>query len=175
MRNLSTPLLALKHYARNNGSLPLEAPGSGGLWPYLSRSGEIFARVKRELRRHRFSPAASILVKAGGLGDFVQMTPIAKALKVKNPASPVVAVISSPFGSLFQDHPYIDLAVECRRLRFQEVELVKNLTRLAENVFDLRYVSRVYGTRANTKYFYDHAWHYYRFPASIAWKKCLRC
>ena len=134
------------------------------LWPHVPVDAAFRRRVKDTLHHHSLPDTTNILVKVGGLGDFVQMTAVAKALKTKEPGRPVVAVANSS-TSLFEEHPYINLAVKCDNTFIQRI--VKSLVGITENVFDLRYVSRAYGAWPKTKYFNDNAWHYYYYPGSI--------
>lgn len=134
------------------------------LWPHVPVDAAFRKRVGDTLRKHNLPYSTSILVKVGGLGDFVQMTVVAKALKTKEPNRPVVAVIGGDV-SLFDEHPYVDLAVKYDTGYIQRI--VKSLAGLTENVFDLRYVSRAYGAWEKTEYYNDNAWHYHYYPASI--------
>jgi hypothetical protein len=102
-------------------------------------------------------------VKNGGLGDFVQMTAVAKALKTRNPRRPVVAVVEL-HASLLDEHPYIDFAVESGELGIQR--MVKSVIGLTENVFDLRYLSCAYGAWENTDFYFAGKWYYDQYPVS---------
>ncbi|TCO79052.1 DUF4214 domain-containing protein [Marinisporobacter balticus] len=133
------------------------------LWPHMPIDKVFRENVKEILSAHKFPYSTNILVKTGGLGDFVQMTAVAKALKTKEPERPIVAIIGY-CGSLFDEHPYIDLAIECGSMDLHQV--TKSVVNLVENVFDLRYVSRAYGTWKNTDYYYKNLWFYNHFPNS---------
>ncbi|TCO79053.1 DUF4214 domain-containing protein [Marinisporobacter balticus] len=133
------------------------------LWPQVPINKVFRDNVKTILRNHNFPHTTNILVKTGGVGDFVQMTPVAKALKIKDAQRPIVAVVGH-YGSLFDDHPYIDLAIECGSM--SDRQAVKSVVGLSENVFDLRYISRAYGTWKNTDYYYKNLWYYNHFPHS---------
>ncbi|QZY55886.1 glycosyltransferase family 9 protein [Crassaminicella profunda] len=133
------------------------------LWPHISISKEFRKNIKNKLIAHKFPYTTNILIKTGGLGDFVQLTPVAKALKIKYPLRPVVAVINHSI-SIFDEHPYIDLAINCGNMHHQVV--VKSLIDLVENVFDVRYISRAYGTWKNTDCYYANSWFYDHFPQS---------
>ena len=81
------------------------------------------------LKKHNLPFETNIIFKFGGLGDFIQMTPVAKALKTKYPGYPVVAAIVGAFGaygyfsSILDDHPYIDVTIECRDMVYLLVML----------------------------------------------------
>ncbi|QEK12883.1 DUF4214 domain-containing protein [Crassaminicella thermophila] len=133
------------------------------IWPHISISTRFRENVKKILSAHYFPYTTNILVKTGGLGDFVQITPVAKALKTKEPLRPVVVIVGQ-YGSLFDEHPYIDLTIECGPMNWYKA--VKSVVGLVENVFDLRYISRAYGTWKNSNYFYKNIWYYENFPHS---------
>ncbi|TCO79054.1 DUF4214 domain-containing protein [Marinisporobacter balticus] len=133
------------------------------LWPQIPISRSFRENVKKILREHHLPYETHILVKTGGLGDAIQLTPVAKALKTKNPKRPVVAVTNQCI-SLFDEHPYIDLAIQCGSMGWYKA--VKSLVGLAENVFDLRYMSRAYGTWENSDYYNENKWYYDHFPHS---------
>lgn len=101
------------------------------------------------------------MFKTGGVGDFIQMTAVAKALKVLEPNKPVAAVIYS-HGGLLDQHPYVDVVIESA-FHLHEVPAMEGLT---ETVFDLRYVSRAYGNWAATPFFLENKWFYDYFPLS---------
>ena len=63
------------------------------------------------LNKHNFPFETNIIYKSGGLGDFIQMTPVAKALKMKYPEYPVVAVIGGLFGSYDSVFEDIDISI----------------------------------------------------------------
>lgn len=136
---------------------------SSTLWPHVFISTPFREKVKRILHSHNFPYETNILVKTGGVGDFVQITPVAKALKMKEPDRPVVVIIGQ-YGSLFDDHPHVDLAIECGAMDWYKA--VKSVVGLTENVFDLRYVSRAYGTWKHSDYYHKNRWYYEYFPHS---------
>jgi len=133
------------------------------IWPEVSIDNNFRTYVQNIFMKNKFPFSTSILVKTGGLGDFIQMTPVAKALKSKNPKQPVVAIVGFA-SSLFDEHPYIDLTIECGGMGLYEV--VKSVCGLSENVFDLRYVSRAYGLWEETDFFTRNKWYYHYFPNS---------
>lgn len=125
--------------------------------------------MEKILKNHNFPYETNIIVKGGGLGDFIQMTAVAKALKMKNPEYPVVAAIVGLFGSyasVFDDHPYIDLTIECIDYGISDSDVVKSLAGLVENVFEIRYISRCYGTWKNANFSYVNEWYFDSFPFS---------
>ncbi|MDF2501434.1 MAG: hypothetical protein K0Q77_2148 [Anaerosporomusa subterranea] len=133
------------------------------LWPNASLSIDFRTSVKQLLRQRNFPDTTSLLVKTGGLGDCVQMTAVAKALKIKEPDRPIIAIVGDN-SSLFDQHPYIDSAIE---LRYRHgSELIRSMIGLVENVFDLSYVSCAYGTWQNSDFFGDNIWYYQHFPLS---------
>lgn len=133
------------------------------LWPEIPFSKEYRIYVQKILLDNKMPFSTNILVKTGGLGDFIQMTPVAKALKIKDPASPVVVIVGYN-ASIFDDHPYIDLAIECGGKGLHEV--IKSVYGLTKNVFDIRYVSTAYGQWEDTEYFKRNKWYYDHFPPS---------
>jgi ADP-heptose:LPS heptosyltransferase len=119
------------------------------------------------LKKHNFPFETNIIYKSGGLGDFIQMTPVAKALKMKYPEYPVVTVIGGLFGSydsVFDEHPYIDLTIDS--INYGDIDVVKSLEGLVENVIDIRYISRSYGSLENTKFSYENKWYHDNYPYS---------
>lgn len=144
-----------------NGPIRRE-PSGEHLRPEVPIYNDVKAHVTSVMQALRLPFESAILVKTGGMGDVVQLTPIAKALKVQDARRPVIAVVER-YGSLLQDHPYIDAVIEATR---DQQVTVKSLLGLAENVFDLRYVSRVYGTWNNPSFSYHHSWDYEHFPES---------
>ena len=135
----------------------------GNLWPGIKSSIELRSYVQSNIVEHKLPFTTNILVKTGGIGDFIQMTAVAKALKKKEPNHPIVAIIPHS-ADLFEGHPYIDLVLECGPLG--QPETVKSVIGLADNVYDLRYVSRAYGSWKLTKFFKDNEWYYSSFPHS---------
>lgn len=133
------------------------------LWPYVNVSDEFRAYVQSSLVKHNLPFTTNILVKTGGIGDFIQMTAVAKALKKKEPDRPVAAIIPHS-TDLLKDHPYIDLVLESGPICQQET--VKTVVGLVDNVYDLRYISRAYGSWKPTKFFKDHEWYYKAYPLS---------
>ena len=132
-------------------------------------SNQLRTDMAKILDNHHFSFETNIIVKSGGLGDFIQMTPVAKALKAKYPDYPIVVALISRFGkygSIFDEHPYIDLTVECVDYGLNDSDVVNSLIGLVENVFDVRYVSRVYGKLENVKFACENVWYYDQFPFS---------
>lgn len=132
--------------------------------PVTYNSMRFREKVAQSLKERNFPFETTILVKTGGLGDLIQLTPVAKALKAKEPKQPVVAIIDHS-TSIFDNHPYIDLTIECKYMPLRQV--VKSVIGLVENVFDLCYVSCAYGSWSNSAYFYENMWHYTNFPYSI--------
>ena len=136
---------------------------------YSSKQLKFRKDVETLLKKHNFPFETNMIFKGGGLGDFVQTTPIAKALKAKYPEYPVVIAFKSGYGykSVLEDHPYIDAMIDCQAndLSFSEVE--KSLEGLVENIFDVLYVSRAYGSLKNSQFADDNYWHYEFFPSSI--------
>jgi ADP-heptose:LPS heptosyltransferase len=136
---------------------------SSELWTDVPLSKEYRLYVQKLLVENKMPFSTNILVKTGGLGDFIQMTPVAKALKKKDPTIPVVAIVGYN-ASIFDEHPYIDLAIECGGRGLHEV--IKSVYGLTKNVFDIRYVSRAYGSFEVTDYFVKNKWYYDHFPPS---------
>jgi ADP-heptose:LPS heptosyltransferase len=126
-------------------------------------------KVERLLKKHNFPFETNMIFKFGGLGDFIQITPVAKALKAKYPEYPVVVAFKGgyEFKSVLEDHPYIDAMIDCQAndLSFSEVE--KSLEGLVENIFDVRYVSRAYGSLKNSQFADDNYLYYEFFLSSI--------
>lgn len=167
-------LLLLSHEAKERFR---QGGPVAGQWPVLierevSRphrviSEDLRERAKQTILGHGFPETTAILVKTGGLADFVQMTAVANALKRQNPGRPVIAAIGSACGirsSLFEENPCIDRSIE-----FGETDMrvaVKSLIGLTDNVFDLRSISHAYGTWRNAPYFYENSWYYDYFPYS---------
>ncbi|QEK12884.1 DUF4214 domain-containing protein [Crassaminicella thermophila] len=158
---LSEEALNRFHTLCSNDKKTISIPSE--LWPHVRISTSFREKVKKILKANKLPYKTNILVKTGGLGDFIQITAVAKALKIKEPEYPVVAIINQ-YGSLYDEHPYIDLAIECGPMETHQV--VKSILGLSENVFDLRYISRAYGTWKNSDYYYKNLWYYEYFPRS---------
>jgi hypothetical protein len=126
-------------------------------------SREFRSFVQKIIVENKFSFETNLVVKTGGIGDFLQMTPVARALKEKTPTVPVVAIVGYA-ADMFISHPYIDKAIECSGRLLPDI--VKSVIGLTENVFDLRYVSRAYGSFKLTDYFIKNKWYYDNFPYS---------
>jgi ADP-heptose:LPS heptosyltransferase len=132
-----------------------------------SPSSKLRNYVENTLTNHNLPYKTNIIFKIGGLGDFIQLTPVAKALKTKNPEYPVVAVIGGLFGSyanIFEEHPFIDLAIDVAHI--EDRNNVQSLEGLVENVFDIRYVSRSFGEIKSAKFSYENEWYYHNSPDS---------
>ena len=98
------------------------------------------------------------------------MTPVAKALKAKYPDYPVV-VATGPlefnhYKSILEEHAYIDATIECKDSGYFDSNVVKNFEGVVANIFDLRYVSRSYGSMESTKFSFENDWYYSNFPYS---------
>ncbi len=127
----------------------------------MPAESELRKFVRQKLAEHHLPFETRLLFKRGGIGDFVQMTVVAKALKVLEPHKPVAAFIDSNAGLLDQ-HPYVDVAIECEFYPY-EVPALEGLT---ETVFDLRYVSRAYGQWPEIPFFQENKWFYEHFAFS---------
>ncbi|KYZ78194.1 hypothetical protein AXX12_01220 [Anaerosporomusa subterranea] len=153
----------LYYLARDEKPRQVRVANLSQLWPNAPLSNCFRTSVKQLLRQRNFPDSTSLLVKTGGLGDCVQMTAVAKALKTKEPNRPIIAVVGDN-SSLFDQHPYIDAAIE---LRYRNgLELIGSVIGLTENVFDLYYVSCAYGTWQNSDFFWNTIWYYQHFPQS---------
>lgn len=133
------------------------------LWPDVAISFTFRDGIKRILDTNQLPFSTSILVNMGGIGDSIHMTVVAKALKTKDPENPVVIIIPN-HKSLFDEHPNIDLAIAVGYLDRRII--IKSLFGLTENVYDIRYISRGYGSWQKTRYFAENKWYYDHFAQS---------
>ena len=67
---------------------------------YSSKQLKFRKDIETLLKKHNFPFETNMIFKGGGLGDFIQMTPVAKALKAKYPEYPVVIAFKGGYGYL---------------------------------------------------------------------------
>lgn len=136
----------------------------GPLWPEVVVNTALRNRIYNQVIRFGLTSDSVILVKSGGMGDNIQVTPLAKALKRVHGELPVVAVVER-MGAILKKNPYIDLVIEYGKDHGHK-EVVKSLIGLTKNVLDVRYVSKAYGNIENGAFFSQNSWYYDNWPSS---------
>jgi len=115
---------------------------------------EIFAPMNMPLRTMSTEAKKVIkgkkyigIIKMGGYGDTLQAIPILKGIRRKYPKSFIVAIVEKGEEILASQKDLVDLVALAGRVHYQSV--LKSTLNVFDTLYDLRYISRVYGEKNN--------------------------
>lgn len=106
------------------------------------------------------------VIKMGGLGDLVQLTPVLRGIREKHKEAAIYVFTEGEDSCKVLDgNPDIDEVIALGKL--SQNSLVKSCIPLSSHTYDVRYVSREYGNEGRS-YGKGQSWFYKNWPLSNA-------